>query len=131
MKLLVGRQYDDKDVQAELSKSFFAHQKLPCGGVGIRIMLNDEPTVISAEHFMAMMLVKAKEISAGANAGHDDIIMTILNLCFFPTIPSGLNLADAVLAVPFWFTQSQRQVSRHEMIMLHTHKNLSMAFKSY
>jgi len=89
MKLLVGRQYDDKDVQAELSKSFFAHQKLPCGGVGIRIMLNDEPTVISAEHFMAMMLVKAKEISAGANAG--------------------LNLADAVLAVPFWFTQSQRQ----------------------
>lgn len=88
MKLLVGRKFDDPDVQAELSKAFFKAEKLPCGGVGISIMYNDEPTVMSAEHFMAMMLTQAKEISAGANGG--------------------LNLADAVLAVPFWFTQSQR-----------------------
>jgi heat shock protein 4 len=93
MKMLVGRQFDDPSVQTELSRQLFKAEKLPHGGVGISIMLNDEPTVISAEHFMAMLLTKAKEISAGANAG--------------------LNLADAVLAVPFSFTQSQRMGVLH------------------
>eukprot|EP01037_Dinobryon_pediforme_P044351 gene44351-56058_t len=44
---------------------------------------------ISAEHFLAMVLVKAKDISAKAN--------------------NGVNLADSVLAVPHWFTQAQRR----------------------
>ena len=69
MKLLVGRKFDDPDVQAELSKAFFKTEKLPCGGVGISIMYNDMPIVMSTEHFMAMMLTQAKEISAGANGG--------------------------------------------------------------
>jgi len=93
MKLLVGRQFDDEDVQKELKKAFFKSEKLPNGGVGISVSYNDEPMVISAEHFMAMMLTKAKDISAGANGG--------------------LNLADAVLAVPFWFTESQRKGVLH------------------
>jgi len=93
MKLLVGRQFDDEDVQKELKKAFFKSEKLPNGGVGISVSYNDDPMVISAEHFMAMMLTKAKDISAGANGG--------------------INLADAVLAVPFWFTESQRKGVLH------------------
>lgn len=89
MKLLVGRRFEDPDVQKELSKAPFKAVKLKSGGVGISILYNDEPMVVSAEHFMAMMLVKAKDISAKANAG--------------------LNLADAVLAVPHWYTESQRR----------------------
>lgn len=100
MKLLVGRQYDDKAVQALCSTMPFETTKLPNGGVGFRIMYNDEPLVISAEHAMAMVLVRAQEISRRAN--------------------DNVNIADAVLAVPSWFTESQR---KGKMIFeLHTGK---------
>jgi heat shock protein 4 len=89
MKLLVGRKFKDQDVQVELSKSPFKAVELSNGGVGISILYNDEPLVISAEHAMAMMLVKAKDTSAKANGN--------------------LNIADSVLAVPQWFTESQRR----------------------
>lgn len=88
-KLLVGRRFDDPDVQQELARAPFDAVKLPSGGVGISVTYNDEPMVVSAEHFMAMMLTKAKEIAASANAG--------------------VNIADAVLAVPHWFTEAQRR----------------------
>lgn len=89
MKMLVGRKYDDADVQAEIANLPFKTVKLPSGGVGISITYNDEPLVVSAEHAMAMMLVKAKDTSSKANAG--------------------VNIGDAVLAVPHWFTESQRR----------------------
>jgi heat shock 70kDa protein 4 len=89
MKLLVGRNFDDPDVQAELQKAPYKAERMAHGGVGISIMYNDAPLVVSAEHFLAMMLVKAKEISYAANAS--------------------VNIADSVLAVPFWYTQAQRR----------------------
>lgn len=89
MKLLVGRKFDDAEVQAELAKLPYKTVKLPNGGVGISIIYNDEPLVVSAEHAMAMMLVKAKDTSAKANAN--------------------VNIGDAVLAVPHWFTEAQRR----------------------
>jgi heat shock protein 4 len=89
MKLLVGRKFDDADVQTELAKWPFRAVKMAHGGVGIEVLYNDETVVVSAEHFMAMMLVKAKDISLHAN--------------------NGLNLADSVLSVPHWFTQAQRR----------------------
>ena len=61
MKLLVGRNYDEEEVQRELARSYFQHTKLPSGGVGIIINYNDEPTVVSAEHMMAVLLVKCKQ----------------------------------------------------------------------
>ena len=85
----MGRQFDDPDVQRELSLAPFRATKMPGGGVGIIVTYNDEEKVISAEHFMAMMLVKAKDIGAKANGG--------------------INIADSVLAVPHWFTESQRR----------------------
>jgi heat shock protein 4 len=89
MKLLVGRKFDDAEVQAELANLPYKTVKLPSGGVGIQIMYNDEPLVVSAEHAMAMMLVKAKDTSAKANGN--------------------VNIGDAVLAVPHWFTEAQRR----------------------
>ena len=89
MKLLVGRKFDDPDVQRELSKVPFSATKLENGGVGINVTYNDEKTVISAEHFMAMMLVKAKQIAMKAN--------------------NNVGIGDAVLAVPHWFTDAQRR----------------------
>lgn len=89
MKLLVGRKFDDAEVQAEMAKLPYKTVKLPNGGVGIVINYNDEPLTVSAEHAMAMMLVKAKDISSKANAG--------------------VNIGDAVLAVPHWFTEAQRR----------------------
>lgn len=93
MKLLVGRRFDDPDVQKELAQAPFKSSKLPHGGVGINIMYNDEQVVVSAEHFLAMLLVKAKDIVSSAN--------------------NGVNLGDGVLAVPHWYTNSQRRAVLH------------------
>jgi len=89
MKLLVGRKYDEPEVQREIARNAFATERLPNGGVGIRIMYNDEEIVLSAEQVMAMMLVKLKEIAALAN--------------------SGVQIGESVLAVPYWFSESQRR----------------------
>lgn len=93
MKLLVGRRFDDPDVQQELANAPFRSSRLPHGGVGIIVSYNDQELVVPAEHFLAMLLVKAKEIVAYAN--------------------NGVNLADSVLAVPNWFTHSQRKAILH------------------
>lgn len=88
MKLLVGRNYDDEEVQFELKRSPFQHGKLPSGGVGIYVDYNNEQILISAEHVMAMMLTKLKDIVLKAN---------------------GVNIGDSVLAVPASFTDAQRK----------------------
>lgn len=89
MKLLIGRKFDSPDVQRELSKAPFKAAKLANGGVGIMVSYNDSSIVVPAEQFMAMMLVHAKETAQKAN--------------------NGANVADAVLAVPFWYTDAQRR----------------------
>jgi heat shock protein 4 len=93
VKMLIGRKFDDPDVQHELSLAPFKSQKLPHGGVGISVSYRDEQVVIPAEHYMAMLLLKAKDIVSSAN--------------------NGLNLGDGVLAVPHWFTNSQRRAMLH------------------
>lgn len=88
MKLLVGRNYDEEEVQNELKRSPFQHGKLPSGGVGIYVDYNNEQVLLSAEHVMAMMLTKLKDIVLKAN---------------------GVNIGDSVLAVPASFTDAQRK----------------------
>jgi heat shock protein 4 len=87
MKLLVGRNYDDPEVQAELARTPLRHVKMPHGGVGFVVDYNDETITVSAEHIMAIMLTRVKGIVLYANK---------------------VNLGDGVLAVPSWFTHSQR-----------------------
>jgi len=89
MKAFVGRRFDDPEVQIELNRLPYKSSRLSNGGVGIVLNYNNEDLVVPAEHLFAMILIKAKEISAYAN--------------------NGLNMADAVLAVPHWYTDSQRR----------------------
>jgi heat shock protein 4 len=93
MKLLVGRKFSSPDVQKELAKQPYKAVATKTGGVGIVVTYNDEPTTISAEHFLAMMLVKAKEIGAKAN--------------------NNVMIGDAALAVPHNFTDAQRKALLH------------------
>lgn len=89
MKLLVGRPFDNPDVQREISRCGYNAIRLPHGGVGFNINYNGDNVVLSVEHILAMVLIHAKEISFKAN--------------------NGLNIGDAVLSVPNWFTDSQRR----------------------
>lgn len=89
MKLLVGRKFDTPAVQKELKNYPFKAGKTSTGGVGIYVSYKDESILLPVEHVMAMMLVKAKDIAAKAN--------------------NNINVADSVMAVPFWFTDAQRR----------------------
>lgn len=89
MKLLVGRKFEDPAVQKILAECPFNSVKMPSGGVGIEITYNDEPMTVSVEHCMGMVLVKANQISAAANGA--------------------VGIADSVLGVPHWFTESQKR----------------------
>ncbi len=91
MKLLVGRKFDEPEVQEELSRSTFSASKLSDGGIGISVLYNDEDIIVPVEHILAMMLVKIKNIVTNANGN------------------AGVGIADAVLAVPAWFTDAQRR----------------------
>lgn len=89
MKLLVGRRYEEEDVQRELAQGFFKHRRHPSGGVGIEVTYNDEQILVSAEHVLAIMLARAKYIALRAN--------------------NNVEMAECVLAVPSWFSDSQRR----------------------
>jgi molecular chaperone DnaK (HSP70) len=53
------------------------------------IFLLPTSSISSVQHVMAMVLVKAKEVAANANGN--------------------VGIADAVMAVPHWFTDAQRK----------------------
>ena len=89
MKLIVGRRFDDPEVQKELKNVPYECTKLPDGGIGVNFMYNGEIQVVPVEHIMAMMLVRAKHIACKAN--------------------NNVNMADAVLAVPNHYTEAQRR----------------------
>jgi heat shock protein 4 len=69
MKMLVGRAYDNPDVQKELANCPFKTVKMEHGGVGVVINYNSTDITIPVEHAMAMVLVLAKETSAKAAQG--------------------------------------------------------------
>mmetsp|Transcript_21820 Transcript_21820/g.19880 ORF Transcript_21820/g.19880 Transcript_21820/m.19880 type:complete len:794 (+) Transcript_21820:57-2438(+) len=89
LKLLVGRKFSDPAVKKEIDNLPFKTVELPSGGVGAKVVYDGNETIIPVEHLLAMLLIRAKQISAEAN--------------------SGVNIGDAVLAVPAWFTDNQRR----------------------
>lgn len=89
MKLLVGRKFDSPDVQRELASLPYRAVKMAHGGVGVKVTYDDKETVLPVEQLFSMLLIRAKDVSFAAN--------------------NGLNLADAVLAVPHWYTDAQRR----------------------
>jgi heat shock protein 4 len=89
MKLLVGRRYEEPAVQRELARAAFRHCAREDGGVGIVVDYDNEQKVLTVEHVMGMMLSLAKTIAYNANGK--------------------VQIADAVLAVPCWYTDAQRR----------------------
>lgn len=89
MKLLVGRKFDEPEVQKMLSSMSFNAVKMPGGGIGVSMNYDDEDVTVPMEHILAMMITKINSIAAGANGG--------------------VNIGDAVIAVPAWFTDAQRR----------------------
>jgi len=89
MKLLVGRKFHEADVQLEISKCPYKCVEMAHGGVGVSVMYNDEQIVLSAEHMVAVLMKLSCDITKSAN--------------------NGVALVDAVIAVPYWFTDLQRR----------------------
>lgn len=89
-KNLVGREFDEPEVQKELSNFAYTACKLPSGGIGISMDYNDESIVVPIEHVLAMMLVRIKDICKTANGGQ-------------------VGIADAVIGIPAWFSDAQRR----------------------
>jgi len=88
MKRLLGRRFDDPEVQAEAALLPFKLVKMPNGYIGVDIQYNDESTILSIEQVTAALLVQLKNV---AEPNTD------------------LRSMDAVLSVPFWWTDSQRR----------------------
>ena len=89
-KRLIGRKFAEAEVQEELARMpGVKFVEMPEDGtVGIQVMYNDEPKVLSMEQCMAMMLTKLSAIVAEAEKGKD--------------------AADIVLSIPGWYTDAQR-----------------------
>eukprot|EP00624_Nannochloropsis_granulata_P001996 evm.model.NODE_19466_length_64249_cov_18.424255.11 len=88
-KRLIGKKYDEPDVQQEIQSLPFKVIKLPKGGVGYEVSYGGEPTVLSPEQVVAMLFGKVNEIVKNNN--------------------NGTPIAEAVVAIPGWFTDSQRR----------------------
>ena len=87
VKRFIGRQFDDKEVQADLKKMPYKTKKASDGSV--RIVINDKE--YSAQEFSAFILQKLK-----ADAE------TYL----------GEKVTEAVITVPAYFNDSQRQATK-------------------
>lgn len=86
-KRLLGRKYNDPQVQNELKFIPYRVEQRPDGGIGIRVNYLDEEHVFSPEQITAMLFTKLKETSESA-------------------LQAQVN--DCVIAVPIFFTNAER-----------------------
>ncbi|XP_017796871.1 PREDICTED: 97 kDa heat shock protein isoform X2 [Habropoda laboriosa] len=87
-KRLLGRKYNDPQVQRELQMLPFKVTQQSDGGIGIHVHYLEEEHVFSPEQITAMLFTKLKDISETA-------LQTVVN--------------DCVISVPSYYTQSERQ----------------------
>ncbi|CAD1476099.1 unnamed protein product [Heterotrigona itama] len=87
-KRLLGRKYNDSQVQRELQMLPFKVTHQPDGNTGIHVQYLGEEHIFSPEQVTAMLFTKLKGISETA-------LQTIVN--------------DCVISVPLYFTQAERQ----------------------
>lgn len=85
---LVGRQYADADVQAELSRSYYKHQAQPDGSIGFVVNFRGEQRTFSPAQVLGMLL------------GH-------IRSCANKELQT--KVTDCVISVPTFFTDRQRQ----------------------
>lgn len=87
-KRLIGRKFADPEVQEELARLPLNFLELPDGNVGVEVDYNGSKTVVSMEQVTAMMLTKLMAITKAAK---------------------GVDVAEAVISVPGYWTMAQRQ----------------------
>lgn len=87
-KRLLGRKFNDPQVQRELQMLPFKATQQTHGGIGIHVQYLGEEHVFSPEQISAMLFTKLKDISETA-------LQTVVN--------------DCVISVPSYYTQSERQ----------------------
>lgn len=87
-KRLLGRKFNDPQVQNELKFIPYRLEPRPDGGIGIRVNYLDEEQLFSPEQLTAMLFTKLKETSETA-------------------LQAQVN--DCVIACPIFFTNAERQ----------------------
>lgn len=87
-KRMIGRKFNDPNVQQEMRQSPYRVEQRPDGGVGIRVNYLDEQHVFSPEQITAMLFTKLKDTS---------------------TVALQAQINDVVIAVPVFFTNAERK----------------------
>ncbi len=88
-KRLIGKPFDEPEAQQEIKALPFKVVKTPSGGIGYEVTYSGEPKVLTPEQVTAMLFGKVDEIVKAAN--------------------NGVAIAEAVVAIPGWFTDAQRR----------------------
>lgn len=86
-KRLLGRKYNDPQVQAEIKISPYRIEQRSDGGIGIRVQYFDEEQVFSPEQITGMLFTKLKETAA---------------------IALQAQVNDCVITVPAYYTNAER-----------------------
>lgn len=86
-KQLIGRKFDDVQVQKELATAPYRAESRPDGSIGIRVNYLDQEHIFSPEQVTAMLFTKLKETSEAALKK---------------------PIKDCVLTVPSFFTNTER-----------------------
>uniref|UniRef100_A0A4W3J9T2 Uncharacterized protein n=1 Tax=Callorhinchus milii TaxID=7868 RepID=A0A4W3J9T2_CALMI len=87
-KRMHGRTFEDPFLQTEKNKLSYELQKMPSGGVGIKVRYMDEDRVFAIEQVTGMLMTKLKETSESALRK---------------------PVADCVISVPSFFTDLERR----------------------
>lgn len=87
LKRLIGRQYNDADVQAELASVHFRHTELPNGRVGFVVNAHGEEKTLAVEQVLANFIYKLRQCT-------ESELKT--------------KVTDCVIGVPCWFNDEQR-----------------------
>jgi len=88
IKRLIGRKFNDPEVQAEIKNLPFKTKALPDGNIGIEVMYKGEPATFTTEQITAMYLGKLKR----------DIEKEISS-----------RVHDVVISCPGWWNDAQRR----------------------
>eukprot|EP00639_Heterosigma_akashiwo_P031965 CAMPEP_0194722598 /NCGR_PEP_ID=MMETSP0296-20130528/13674_1 /TAXON_ID=39354 /ORGANISM="Heterosigma akashiwo, Strain CCMP2393" /LENGTH=841 /DNA_ID=CAMNT_0039625643 /DNA_START=102 /DNA_END=2627 /DNA_ORIENTATION=- len=93
LKRLIGRKWSDPELQAEIPRLSFTVVEMPGDKVGVKVAYNDGEKTLCVEHVVAMLLCKLADVAAKAS--------------------DGVAVADAVVAVPSWFTDAHRRAMKN------------------
>lgn len=66
IKRLLGRKYNDPQVQKELTSIPYKVEQQPDGGIGIKVNYLDEERTFTPEQIVAMLFTKLKESASQA-----------------------------------------------------------------